>query len=414
MAIILRSQKGSPLTNNEVDGNFTDLDGRVSAAKSTADAAQPKVAGKGLSTNDYDATEKAKVAAAIPSSQKGVASGVATLGADAKLPANQLPNTDSMVEGPTNQYFSTARVRATVLAGLSAVTNAAISAADSVLSAFGKLQAQIDYRALKGANSDITSLAGLTTPLSVAQGGLGVTSVPVAFTRLRDSQALTYAEATAERLRMKTFEPINFVVDIDDATVSQIRGPGYVTSNTLGTKPPGFAFGILNTIMTTGGVLSQTFEPLSGLAGVTFPLYRRTGLGATAGRWGPWRLVIDSDSALSDPGSGGILSRTVVSGIALTKYADGRNIANGVFQPTSVSVPINSIQSVAIPLPFSIGTDDLLSSANINVQPSITYDHYGVVSAFITAGGTTLNVIIRNGATEQTFSIRGILMGHWK
>jgi len=34
--------------------------------------------------------------------------------------------------------------------------------------------------ALKGANSDITSLTGLTTPLSVAQGGIGATTLPAA------------------------------------------------------------------------------------------------------------------------------------------------------------------------------------------------------------------------------------------
>jgi hypothetical protein len=43
----------------------------------------------------------------------------------------------------TNQYFTTARVRAVVLTGLSLATNAVISATDTVLSAFGKLQAQI-------------------------------------------------------------------------------------------------------------------------------------------------------------------------------------------------------------------------------------------------------------------------------
>jgi hypothetical protein len=66
-----------------------------------------------------------------------------------------------------------ADVRAVVLTGLSTLTSTAISAADSVLGAFGKLQAQITARALKGANSDITSLTGLTTPLSVEQGGTG-------------------------------------------------------------------------------------------------------------------------------------------------------------------------------------------------------------------------------------------------
>jgi len=50
--------------------------------------------------------------------------------------------TTDISEG-TNEYHTSARVRAVILTGLSTATNAIISATDSVLSAFGKLQAQI-------------------------------------------------------------------------------------------------------------------------------------------------------------------------------------------------------------------------------------------------------------------------------
>lgn len=53
------------------------------------------------------------------------------------------PNTDSLTEGLTNKYFTEARVRATVLTGLSTVNNSAVVATDTVLVGFGKLQAQI-------------------------------------------------------------------------------------------------------------------------------------------------------------------------------------------------------------------------------------------------------------------------------
>ncbi|MFN7323086.1 MAG: hypothetical protein ACK5SP_02315, partial [bacterium] len=58
-----------------------------------------------------------------------------------KTGAVALTTTD-ISEG-TNEYFTAARVRAVVLTGLSLATNAVISATDTVLSAFGKLQAQI-------------------------------------------------------------------------------------------------------------------------------------------------------------------------------------------------------------------------------------------------------------------------------
>ena len=51
--------------------------------------------------------------------------------------------TDTVTEGSTNLYFTSERVRDTLLSGLSLVTNAAISASDSVLGALGKLQKQV-------------------------------------------------------------------------------------------------------------------------------------------------------------------------------------------------------------------------------------------------------------------------------
>ena len=53
-------------------------------------------------------------------------------------------------------------------------------------------------RAALGANSDITSLSGLTTALSVAQGGTGATSAGAALTALGGTTATAAAdEATA-------------------------------------------------------------------------------------------------------------------------------------------------------------------------------------------------------------------------
>jgi len=54
-----------------------------------------------------------------------------------------ITNTDALPEGLVNLYFTAARVLATVLSGLSTATSAVITAADTVLSALGKLQAQI-------------------------------------------------------------------------------------------------------------------------------------------------------------------------------------------------------------------------------------------------------------------------------
>lgn len=53
-------------------------------------------------------------------------------------------NTDSLSEGSTNKYFTEIRVLATLMAGLTLIAGGAVSAADSLLVAVGKLQKQIN------------------------------------------------------------------------------------------------------------------------------------------------------------------------------------------------------------------------------------------------------------------------------
>jgi len=78
-------------------------------------------------------------------------------------------STTNLAEG-TNEYFTAARVRAVVLTGLSLATNAVISATDTVLSAFGKLQAQITANL-----STLTShISDTSNPHSVTKSQVGL------------------------------------------------------------------------------------------------------------------------------------------------------------------------------------------------------------------------------------------------
>lgn len=106
-----------------------------------------------------------------------------------------LTNTDGMPEGTTNKYYTDARGRAALLTGLVTTDSSAVVATDAIVTAFGKLQAQASAasasigslnttKAAKGANSDITSLTGLTTALGVAFGGTGGNSQATARTGL--------------------------------------------------------------------------------------------------------------------------------------------------------------------------------------------------------------------------------------
>ena len=79
--------------------------------------------------------------------------------------SSPIANTDALPEGSSNLYFNSQRVRDTLLTGLSTATATPISAADSLLSAAGKLQAQINtvspppffYRSGQEYNQDINA-----------------------------------------------------------------------------------------------------------------------------------------------------------------------------------------------------------------------------------------------------------------
>ena len=94
-------------------------------------------------TNFLDATSSIQTQINSKATGTGTASGTNT--GDETLASIQakLVSTSNLAEG-SNLYFTTARVLATVLSGLSLATGGAIVSTDTVLQAFGKIQKQIN------------------------------------------------------------------------------------------------------------------------------------------------------------------------------------------------------------------------------------------------------------------------------
>jgi hypothetical protein len=122
--------------------------------------------------------------------------------------------TTDISEG-TNEYFTAARVRAVLLTGLSLATNAVISATDSVLIAFGKLQAQITANL----TTLTTHVADLTNPHAVTKTQVGLSNVAnvdttnasnIASGTLDDSRL-----TSAVTLQGNTFNGVNQLVKLD-------------------------------------------------------------------------------------------------------------------------------------------------------------------------------------------------------
>lgn len=186
----------------------------------------------------------------INSSERGVSGGVATLDQFALIPASQLPSyvddvlefqalanfpatgeggkiyiainqasaanptrqyrwtgsvyaeinpspgtTDALVEGSTNLYFSEGRVRNTVLTGLSFASAAAVAATDSVLSAFGKVQARLSLLGTAANEAAQISTGDLIAGrlMRTGAGGWLGTSTPFAYSSGTDTETIIEA-----------------------------------------------------------------------------------------------------------------------------------------------------------------------------------------------------------------------------
>jgi hypothetical protein len=105
----------------------------------------------------------------------------------------QTLNTTAVAEG-TNLYFTTARVLATALTGYVVGTNTALAATDTILGAFGKVQAQINAR------GTVTSVAALTigtTGTNITSTVANGTTTPVITLNVPNASAANRGALTA-------------------------------------------------------------------------------------------------------------------------------------------------------------------------------------------------------------------------
>lgn len=125
-------------------------------------------------------------------------------------------STDAVPEGATNKYFTEGRVLATILAGLDLATGTVISAADSVLSALGKLQKQISdaVSAIAGKQDTLVSGTNLKTVNGSSLLGAGNLSIS-------GPQVVAYA-GTGRNLDLTD---INTIVDCTSGSAVTITIP---------------------------------------------------------------------------------------------------------------------------------------------------------------------------------------------
>lgn len=217
-------------------------------------------------------------------------------------------DTDSLAEGATNKYFTEGRVRSTVLTGLSLLTGGVISAADSVLSALGKLQKQISdaVTAIGGKQDTLVSGTNLKTvngnsllgggDLAVSGGGADNSTETVAIS----SGALNLSATTKEVI----------VVDLNQ-NVTTITMPAGVEGQAVNRRIVFTQSGAAN--FTVAGWGSVTIE------GGTAPV-AATGVGAVTEYMlsntsnGGWRMYVDQGITLAQVGRLGGFRNLLING----------------------------------------------------------------------------------------------------
>ncbi len=138
----------------------------ISASPGTTDALTEGVTNLYFTTARVLATVLTGLSLATGTAITSADTILAALGKLQKQITDLKASADLITEGTTNKYFTEARVLASILAGLSLATGTAITSADSVLSAFGKLQKQITDITMGGGGAASAQVDVITVAMS--------------------------------------------------------------------------------------------------------------------------------------------------------------------------------------------------------------------------------------------------------
>ena len=228
-------------------------------------------------------------------------------------------------------------------------------------------QAAVATRAAKGANSDITSLSGLTTPLSKAQGGTGNT------TGAADSAAKL---ATARTL----------VVDLTSITPASFDGTGDATLGATGSLP-----------VARGGT------------GAADAATARTNLGAAAsGSNGDITALTGLSGGISGRTDGAAAAAGVVGEVLSATTAAAVSVTSGTpLNVLSLSLPAGEYELESALLVTNSGNVTALSfgvSSTSAVLPSNWYDLYSITTT-LAAGNSSRQGMSRRLRLSATTTV---------
>ena len=384
----------------------TDMTDQIDLAKAASDSAKAS----SVTAGQY---KDATALSALTASQASTSANTSKLAAKS--------SEDAAKASADRAAASSAVPLSTQLTGLSLAISAAISQSDTIISAFGKLQAQLGNKAGSGVNADITRLTGLTTALTVAQGGTGGNTPALARSALELKSAAT-AEVVASNLdstggRVLTVSAHGvggFLPQIQSVAVDDLRSSGRyfcLTTSGQGSLPQN-SNGYIESTVYASSYAAQHYTNVT--TGVEF---KRLLLNSV---WQAWKPVISVDTITLDPslGSGGVVSSGSNANGEYVKFADGTLICSLSILVTDQAINLaygNLFQGTrewTFPVPFLTGTLPSVVCGAFRWGNSASWAAVRIVNANLSATLRGFDIASRPVGTEV--SITATAIGRWK
>ena len=267
--------------------------------------------------------------------------GVGTVTAVSVASANGVSGTSSGGATPAIT-IALGAITPTSTNGVSAATMAFMDATSSVQTQINGKQASLGFTpAHSGANSDITSLTGLTTPLTVAQGGIGAATAPAnsVFGNFTGSTAAPgfAAAPTFSAANLTNFPTLNQNTTGSAATATTAT----TAANLSGT--PALPNGTTATTQTTGDTttkLATTAFVQTAVAsgGIVASVFGRTGtVAATSGDYNVSQIT--GAAPLASPALSGTPTAPTASGGTSTTQLATTAFVQTATSALSISIP---------------------------------------------------------------------------
>lgn len=137
-----------------------------------------------------------------------------------------------------------------------------------------------------------------------------------------------------------------------------------------------------------------------------------------SGSWAAWYKsydqtnIVGSVSQNSGVPTGAIIERGTNAYGDFVKYADGTLICSSANSPQATSTIAANNVGTALTITMPATFINTAYTVSASAGPNSSNDHFGVTNSSPLTGNT-VSVILRNGATAQTFLIKFIAIGRW-